>query len=78
MNVFDDHDMSILSVPDLHPAPGRFRHPADKEGRLREEPAFFEVNYRGDVAAATGCRLGEAILMPITSPDTTNSTRRFC
>ena len=27
---------------DLHPAPGRFRHPANKEGRLREEPAFFE------------------------------------
>jgi len=34
--------------------------------------------YCGDVAKATGCKLREMILVPITSPETTNSTRRFC
>jgi hypothetical protein len=52
-----------------------------EKSRFREIPAPLVAlgqGYCRDVVAATGCRLRETILVPITSPETTNSTRRFC
>lgn len=58
----------------------------DKNARFRQkkEPAHLgpalivRTDYRVDATAAAGCKLMETILVPITSPETINSTRRFC
>jgi hypothetical protein len=58
----------------------------DKDARFRKKksrpqvaPALIvRTDYRVDATAAAGCKLMETILVPITSPETINSTRRFC
>jgi len=43
------------------------------------EPALrVRGDYCGDVAVATGCSTIVPIVVPITSPETISSTRRFC
>jgi len=55
------------------------KHTAKKKEPARGRAGSYDrYDYCGDVTAATGCRLRETILVPITSPETINSTRRFC
>ena len=53
------------------------RVPYGKKPAPCEVGSFVCQDYGVGVAAAMGSKAGETIFVPITSPETTNSTRRF-
>jgi hypothetical protein len=50
----------------------------ENKAGLRASPALVEFGYFCEESETRGDALGATICAPITSPETTNSTRRFC
>ena len=74
---------TITKPPDSRPRIPIPLHPGivgtmENKAGLRASPALVEFGYFCEESETRGDALGATICAPITSPETTNSTRRFC